>query len=144
MPIKLEDLIPGGKSDNMTLAQIAKKHGVSISDIQKEFELGMKVEREHSDNPEKKKEVAMDHLFENPKYYTKLKKAGLVDESRVGDMYIEIGETIEGIEEATKKLISISSQMAEKDVVKILKQEILPAITSIKGYFGDSYDFGEY
>ena len=70
----------------MSLEDIAKKHNVDVSELQKELEKGSKVELEHTakdiDNPTEKeieaaKKVAMDHLVEDPKYYTKLSKAGL-------------------------------------------------------------------
>jgi len=141
---KLKDMIPGGKSDNMTLSQIAKKHGVSLSDIQKEFEMGMKVESEHSDNIEKKKEVTMDHLFDNPKYYTKLKGAGLadeLDESKVGDMYIEIGEAIERIEEDTRIVQSFLVTYTDEKSLVLETIHIEKAILKLKKYFSQSYNF---
>jgi len=35
---------------------------------------GMEVETEHTDDPEIAREIAMDHLTEDPAYYTKLKQ----------------------------------------------------------------------
>lgn len=67
----------GGKADKLTLPQIAKKHGVPIEDLMSQLRLGMKTEMEHTDSKKQAKEIAMDHLAENPKYYTKLKKAKL-------------------------------------------------------------------
>jgi hypothetical protein len=67
----------GGKADKLTLPKIAKKHGVPIEDLMSQFKLGLKTEMEHTDNKKQAKEIAMDHLAENPKYYTKLKKAKL-------------------------------------------------------------------
>jgi hypothetical protein len=61
----------------MSLEDIAKKHNVNIAELQKELEKGAKVEHEHTDSDEHAKKVAMDHLVEDPKYYTKLSKAGL-------------------------------------------------------------------
>ena len=46
----------------------------------KELEAGIKVEMEHTEDPEIAKKIAMDHLSEDPLYYEKLLKAGLVDE----------------------------------------------------------------
>lgn len=45
-----------------------------------EMRKGMKVEREHTKNKSKAKEIVRDHLTERPDYYKKLKKAGLADE----------------------------------------------------------------
>jgi len=39
-----------------------------------ELEMGIKVEHEHTDNDEIAKRIALDHLTEDNKYYTKLKK----------------------------------------------------------------------
>lgn len=69
-----ENLIKGGLSDGMSLSDIAKKHGVELEELQKEFNKGISVEREHTENEDVAKEIAMDHLFEDPKYYTKLSK----------------------------------------------------------------------
>ena len=72
--IKKESKIPGGLSQGMSLSDIAKKHKVSLGDLTDEFKKGYKVEREHTTDIDIAKEIAMDHLFEDPKYYTKLKK----------------------------------------------------------------------
>lgn len=71
---KENDLLPGGKSDNMTLEQIAEKHGVKIEELKKQFDKGIKVESEHTNDPAKAEEIAKDHLFEDAEYYTKLAK----------------------------------------------------------------------
>jgi len=43
----------------------------------KELELGIKTEKEHTSDYETAKRIALNHLGENPKYYSKLNKAGL-------------------------------------------------------------------
>lgn len=43
----------------------------------RELRRGAKVEMEHTDDPDVAREIAMDHLVEDPKYYTKLARAGL-------------------------------------------------------------------
>ena len=72
-PVK-EDKIPGGLSGGMKLADIAKKHGISVDILVAEFKKGISVEMEHTTDREIAKEIALDHLFEDPKYYTKLSK----------------------------------------------------------------------
>ena len=74
--------LEGGLADNKSLIQIAKKHDAKgyyhIKDMMKalkrQLEMGVKIEMEHTDSLEKAKEIAMDHLWEDPSYYTKLKK----------------------------------------------------------------------
>jgi hypothetical protein len=69
-----EEVLKGGLADNKSLEDLAKKHNVDLSDIKKQFEIGMEIEKEHTKDEEKVKEIAMDHLYEDPKYYSKLKK----------------------------------------------------------------------
>lgn len=64
----------GGKADNMSISDIAKKHKVSEKAIEKQIDMGIKVEMEHVDDKDKAREIAMDHLVEFPDYYTRLKK----------------------------------------------------------------------
>jgi hypothetical protein len=74
VPTVREEVLKGGKADNMSLEDISKKHKVPLEDIKRQFQKGMKVEKEHSDNDKSIKEIVMDHLSEDPKYYDKLKK----------------------------------------------------------------------
>lgn len=66
------DKIPGGLAKGLSLSDIAKKHKVSDSEIANEFKKGYTTEREHTTDSDVAKEIALDHLFEDPKYYTKL------------------------------------------------------------------------
>jgi hypothetical protein len=63
----------GGKADDMSLEDIAKDHGVDIEDLKKEFDMGVEVEMEHTDNKSQAEEIAKDHLVEFPDYYSRLK-----------------------------------------------------------------------
>lgn len=48
---------------------------LSVSDVDKnELRMGLKVEMEHTDDPDVALDIVLDHLKEDPKYYTKLKK----------------------------------------------------------------------
>jgi hypothetical protein len=64
-------------SKGMSLEDIAKKHNVEVAELQKELKKGASVEMEHTESHAHAKKVAKDHLVEDPKYYTKLSKAGL-------------------------------------------------------------------
>jgi hypothetical protein len=66
--------IKGGRASQMSIADIAKKHSVPISKIKSELVLGIKVEKEHSDDQAIATEIALDHLAEFPDYYTRLIK----------------------------------------------------------------------
>jgi len=70
--IKEEDSIPGGLAKGMTLNDIAEKHGMGVDMLVAEFKKGIQTEMEHTTDREMAKEITMDHLFEDPQYYTKL------------------------------------------------------------------------
>ena len=61
-----------GLSKGMSIQDIANKHKVDIKALKQELKKGIKVEHEHTGNTKKAARIAMDHLFEDPKYYTKL------------------------------------------------------------------------
>jgi hypothetical protein len=49
-----------------------------------ELIMGIKVEMEHTTDPRQAAKIALDHLKENPKYYSGMKRAGLADELKDG------------------------------------------------------------
>lgn len=66
-----------GLSKDMSIEDIAKKHKIDVDILKQELKKGIKVEHEHTRNVKKAARIAMDHLFEDPKYYTKLSKLNL-------------------------------------------------------------------
>ena len=66
--------LKGGKADNLSLIDIAKKHKVSIEVLKKQLKKGINIEKEHTKNEKIAIEIAIDHLYEDPKYYDKLDK----------------------------------------------------------------------
>lgn len=65
-----EDQIPGGVGDDTNSVQVDPE----------QLEMGIKVEMEHTYDRDLAKEIALDHLTEDPQYYSRLKDAGLSDE----------------------------------------------------------------
>ena len=57
-----------------TVQEIAKKHKVPVEHIQKQLEMGTKVEFEHTTSRKNAEITALQHLDEFPDYYTRLKK----------------------------------------------------------------------
>ena len=66
--------LKGGKSDNLSSKQIAEKFKVSIEKIEAQIQKGIDVELEHTNDKEKAKEIASDHVSEFPDYYDRLEK----------------------------------------------------------------------
>jgi DNA polymerase III sliding clamp (beta) subunit (PCNA family) len=67
----------GHLAEGYSLREIASIHQVPLSELKKQVRLGMKAESEHTPSKREQMKIVKDHLFENPKYYTLLKKAGL-------------------------------------------------------------------
>lgn len=59
-----EDLLPGGMGDDLPDSYFDSE----------QLKIGTKHEMEHTKNPDVAKEIAKDHLSEDPNYYKKLKK----------------------------------------------------------------------
>jgi hypothetical protein len=57
-----------------TVEQIAKKHRLEVSFIQKQLDMGEPIEHEHTKDHELAMDIALQHLDEIPDYYTRLKK----------------------------------------------------------------------
>jgi hypothetical protein len=76
------ELLKGGISDNLNLVDLAKKHDAKgyydirnmVDFLTSQLMDGVFVELEHTSDHQKAKEIAMDHLSEDPNYYIKLKK----------------------------------------------------------------------
>ncbi len=81
MYILFEDFVKGGKGDKTKYENLDAD----------ELNVGIKVEMEHTDNIEIAKEIAKDHLTENPKYYSDLIKSGIVDEKDAIDLAKKLG-----------------------------------------------------
>jgi len=64
------DKLPGGKGDLKYKSNFDPE----------EIKMGIETEMEHTKDQDLAMEIAFDHLAEDPKYYSKLKKAGLADE----------------------------------------------------------------
>jgi 8-oxo-dGTP pyrophosphatase MutT (NUDIX family) len=61
-----------GVAFEKSLEDIAKKHGVDLSEIETQFKQGTEVEFEHTKKQDIAERIAKDHLWELPDYYTRL------------------------------------------------------------------------
>jgi len=72
---------PTNPNGSVECQKLAEKHGVSVEHIRNQLDIGKKEEMEHTDRQFEARKIALDHLEENPEYYTKLKDAGLVEKA---------------------------------------------------------------
>ena len=73
----LKQFISGGKGDKTKPEDVCPD----------QLKVGIAVEMEHTSDPKIAEEIAVDHLTENPKYYTDLCKSGIVDEPEAIKLY---------------------------------------------------------
>jgi hypothetical protein len=74
--------LTGGKADNISILDIQKKHNKNgkldvndyVSFLKKQLKIGANIEKEHTNDIKIAKQIAKDHLWEDPNYYKKLKK----------------------------------------------------------------------
>jgi hypothetical protein len=64
----------GKIKSHKTVEQIAKKHRLDVSFIQKQLDMGEPIEHEHTKDHNLAMNIALQHLDEIPDYYTRLKK----------------------------------------------------------------------
>lgn len=69
-----KNTLKGGKSDNLSTKEIANKFKVSVDKIESQIQKGIGVEMEHTNDKEKAKEIATDHVSEFADYYDRLEK----------------------------------------------------------------------
>lgn len=135
-----KEKLKGGKADNKTFQDLVNKNkqkgkdiGLIEKELKKQLNKGIKVEMEHTDDRGKAKEIAMDHLFEDPKYYDKLQKI----ETNEDDNWTEKAQTnIDNIFSDMPKLKDLK-QFGLKYSVKSLKNLLLKK-NRPDGSFGDN------
>ncbi len=125
----------GGNADKKSLVQIAKKHDAKnyyhiddmVKSLKKQLDMGMEVEMEHTDDKEKAKEIALDHLWEDPKYYSKLSKIeeGKNSHEHDDDMVIGVAEILKQIEDIKnrKKVFKNMKDKFHKENVEFNEKE---------------------
>lgn len=70
----LEELA-GGLADGKTIQDVYKKYPkTSQEDLDKQYEMGLKIEMEHTKDKDVASEITLDHLMENENYYTLLSR----------------------------------------------------------------------
>lgn len=149
--MKEGEKLKGGKADKKTLRDIAKKHTHPKGDfytrifyidaMEKELESqlrkGIKVEMEHTKDKKQAQEIAMDHLWEDPKYYQKLKKIENSEATGSGSSGAYSGPLFGGEDEFIKKSDSETPKLDENlNIDQVEKVEATEATTSgsVGGY----------
>lgn len=86
--------------------RIARKHSVDPAMITSQLEMGIEVEREHTNDDSTAMQIALDHLNERPDYYTRLKQMEKtpVRPKSLAQLKQQMRETTFGYDEMTPEM----------------------------------------
>jgi hypothetical protein len=154
--VKVEsEEIEGGKAQKMSVNDLAKKHSVSVEEIKKELEVGLKIELEHTKSKEIAKEIAMDHIAEFPDYYTNKKygvKASEKGLEKIHENKMSITDDVKRILDTIKTAKPIHRTSLDNMVnnlinkyknVKKDEEKFRELIQNLKNKISDKFDIDE-
>jgi hypothetical protein len=104
----------------MTVTQLANLHKVDRGHIEDQLQKGIKVEMEHTKQYDTAKEIALDHLKEDPNYYTKLSKANL--EENIGNPKVDLTPNYPNYSVLVGEFMGINKN--QRAVFKIISAEL--------------------
>lgn len=116
----------------MSPEEIAKKHKISLDALEPELKLGIKVEHEHTGDKRMARMIALQHLEELPDYYTRLKKAEKVNESKSGDSSLRDWFAKSRASDGTPGWVQLGGEYAGKPCAKQPGQTTKPKCGSSK------------
>lgn len=96
----------------MSLKDIAIKHNISFDELSKEAKMGVEVEMEHTSDVKVAYDIAKDHLYEDPKYYTKL---ATIEETGVGTGQSGIRMGYPSKDDLKKRMKDVEDQRKKTD-----------------------------
>lgn len=124
-----EDKLEGGLADNETLLDIAMKHAFGkeavttkhkiesiYGSLKSQLKKGLQIEKEHTDDEKKAKEIALDHLKEDPNYYNKLKKQEASEQLIVKPVSKKTAEKFLGKDKKMHKPINKLFYMSKSEI----------------------------
>jgi hypothetical protein len=116
-----------------TVEEIAKKHRLEVSFIQKQLDMGAPIEHEHTKNQKLAVKIALQHLDEIPDYYTRLKKmeaSAKKEHKKFRDFKEHCGcedDAVGELESKLKKLDGTSYDSIDKLMRSIMKKHDMTA-----------------
>lgn len=136
--------IKGGVGDNMSLDNIAKKFNITISNLENELNMGIKIEMEHTNDKTLAKDIAMDHLTEIPDYYTRLSKMEVSALKRWDkkDIKKKVRESLNEAFKHNNQFLYHTTNIRNYDEIK--RYGLLPQFgDTVKQAYGGYYDLGD-
>jgi len=119
----------GGLSKNMSINDIAILHKVAVEHIKTQLSIGIPIEtKDHTYDISKAKQIAMDHLVENPNYYTD---------------YVQLMEPKEVLKEEETEIIEEPTAIVSEETVNRidLKRDIIDIVYKIEDIIIEAEDW---
>jgi len=113
-----------------SVEEIAKKHRLEVSFIQKQLDMGAPIEHEHTKDQKLAVKIALQHLDEIPDYYTRLKKMeadAKKHHNKFKDVNVNFNDAVKELEDQLKKLNNISYNSIDKLMRRIIKKHNMTA-----------------
>lgn len=121
--------IKGGKGDKLGIDDVSPD----------ELRMGIKVEMEHTDDRDKAIDIALDHLSENPIYYTRLKLSGLADELKCEpkkkkrtDLPVEVDKSMSNTVDKDNAMKTVKGYSKEKASSKNSNRETVKPAKNVQ------------
>ena len=112
---------------HLSVEQIAKKHRLNVSFIQKQLDMGEPIEHEHTKDHTLAMDIALQHLDEIPDYYTRLKKME-ADAKKEHKKFKDVKESaISELENGLKKLPNPTYDSIDNLMRNIMKKHDISA-----------------
>ena len=122
-----------------SVEQIAKKHGLDVSFIEKQLKIGEPIEHEHTKDHDLAMNIALQHLDEIPDYYTRLKKMESDAKKQVKEHCGCEDDAVNELESQLKDLKDISYDSIDKLMRRIMKKHDMTA-KQLHNAFVDKHD----
>ena len=119
-----------------TVEAIAKKHRMDVSDIQKQLDMGLPIEHEHTKNKTLATYIALQHLEEIPDYYTRLKKME-ASAKKEHKKFKDVKETVT-IEDANGNTFLEIIDLIKPERMKGISEETASGDESLHDWFAKS------
>lgn len=124
------DLPVGKLARGMSLSEVAAVHGLTVNALKNQLVMGIETEMEHTDKAEYARAIALDHLYEDPKYYTKLSKMENIDKhfEDITEKFANGGQI--------DPIFSFKTPTGEPSRLSYI-QQVLVRTNAFKNFFGD-------
>ncbi len=131
IPLEKAEKLEGGKADGMSLEDLCEHHDKMdhketkeeiLTILKKQFELGKKEEKEHTDDESKVEEIVKDHLKGDLRYYTK--EAAKVEKGLTDEEKVHVDEFLK----------SVDGEITDEQLTGFLLDKDLDA-SAVNGYF---------